>query len=73
MRKSKIAKAAKLKKKFLSAIKDWRTPKFATKVFNVCSCCGRTRWYMGNFDMCRICIREKANAWELPGVRKASW
>jgi len=43
MRKSKIAKAAKLKTKFLSAIKDGRKPKFATKVFNVCSCCGRTR------------------------------
>ena len=73
MRKSKIAKAAKLKTKFLSAIKDWRKPKFATKVFNVCSCCGRTRWYIWAFDMCRICIREKANAGELPGVRKSSW
>ncbi len=73
MRKSKIAKAAKLKEKFLRAIKDWRKPKMATKVFNVCSCCGRTRWYIERFDMCRICIREKANAGELPGVRKSSW
>ncbi|MDD4151070.1 MAG: type Z 30S ribosomal protein S14 [Candidatus Gracilibacteria bacterium] len=73
MRKSKIAKAAKLKTKFLSAIKDGRKPKFATKVFNVCSCCGRTRGYIGAFDMCRICIREKANNGDLPGVRKASW
>ncbi len=73
MRKSKIAKANKLKTKFLRSLKDWRKPKFATKVFNCCGVCGRTRWYLGNFWICRICFREKANAWELPGVRKSSW
>ncbi len=72
-RKSKIAKANRLKKVFLQAIADWRKPKEATKVFNCCSICGRTRWYLGKFDICRICFREKANAWELPGVRKSSW
>jgi len=71
-RKSKIAKANKLKKKFLQAIKDGR-PVNSTKTFNVCSVCGRTRWYLGAFDICRICFREKANAWELPWVRKSSW
>jgi len=72
-RKSKIAKANKLKTKFLQALSDGRKPKEATKVFNVCNNCWRTRWYLGKFDMCRICVREKANAWELPGVRKSSW
>ncbi len=72
-RQSKIAKANKLKKKYMQAIKDWRKPKFATKVFNVCSVCWRTRGYLGDFDLCRICFREKANAWELPWVRKSSW
>jgi small subunit ribosomal protein S14 len=72
-RKSKIAKANKLKKSFFQAIKDWRKPKFATKVFNCCGVCWRTRWYLGAFGICRICFREKANAWELAGVRKSSW
>jgi small subunit ribosomal protein S14 len=72
-RKSKIAKANKLKKKFIQAIADGRKPKNATKVFNNCSICGRTRGYLGKFDICRICFREKANAGELPGVRKSSW
>ncbi len=72
-RKSKIAKANRLKKNLFQALKDSRTPKFATKVFNCCSVCGRTRGYLGKFDICRICFREKANAWELPGVRKSSW
>jgi len=73
MRKSKIAKAQKLKTKFLRALSNNRKPRFATRVFNICSICGRTRWYIRKFDMCRICLREKANAWELPGVRKSSW
>lgn len=73
MRKSKIAKSKKLKEKFLRAIKEGRQPKFATKVFNMCSICGRTRGYLGNFDICRICFRERANTGELPGVRKSSW
>jgi small subunit ribosomal protein S14 len=61
-RKSKIAKANKLKKVLVQAIADGRKPKNATKVFNVCSVCGRTRGYLGKFDICRICFREKANA-----------
>ena len=72
-RKSKIAKANKLKLKFERALKEGRKPKEATKVFNICSVCWRTRGYLGAFDICRICFREKANAWELPGVRKSSW
>ena len=72
-RKSKIAKANKLKKVLNQAIADGRKPKNATKVFNCCSVCGRTRGYLGKFDICRICFREKANAGELPGVSKSSW
>lgn len=72
-KKSKIAKSLKLKTQFLRALSDGRKPKFSTKVFNLCSNCWRPRWYIGKFGMCRICIREKANAWELPGVRKSSW
>lgn len=72
-RKSKIAKSQKLKKKFLQAIADGRKPLEATKVFNCCGVCGRTRWYLGKYGICRICFREKANAGELPGVRKSSW
>jgi small subunit ribosomal protein S14 len=47
--------------------------KFPTRLYHRCSHCGRVRGYIGKFDMCRICIREKANAGELMGVRKSSW
>lgn len=72
-RKAKIAKANKLKKRFLQALSNGVKPKNATKVFNCCSVCWRTRWYLWEYGICRICFREKANAWELPGVRKSSW
>lgn len=72
-RKSKIAKSQKLQKKFLQALTDGRKPTFATKVFHCCGVCGRTRWYLGKFGICRICFREKANSGELTGVRKSSW
>jgi len=42
-RKSKIAKANRLKATFLRALKDGRKPVESTKVFNICSVCGRTR------------------------------
>jgi len=38
-RMAKIAKANKLKVKFLRALKDGRKPKEATKVYNICSVC----------------------------------
>jgi len=42
-KKSHVAKARKLNEKLERAIKDGRKMKFATKVFHVCSVCGRTR------------------------------
>ncbi len=35
---------------------------FSTKLYHRCSNCGRAYGYIGKFDLCRICVREKANA-----------
>lgn len=35
---------------------------FSTRLYHRCAICGRSRGYMGKFDMCRICVRERANA-----------
>ena len=61
-------KARKLKAK-----KKAGTLKEPTKAFNRCSQCGRTRSYIRQFGMCRICVRQKANEGLLPGVTKSSW
>lgn len=46
---------------------------FSSRLYNRCSVCGRAHGYIGKFDMCRICVRERANSGELMGVRKSSW
>jgi small subunit ribosomal protein S14 len=44
-----------------------------TRRVNRCWRCGRKRFFMRAFGLCRICFRELANVGELPGIRKASW
>lgn len=36
--------------------------KHSTRLYHRCSHCGRSYGYIGKFDLCRICIRERANA-----------
>lgn len=60
---AKMSKIAKSQKK----------PKFTTRKVNRCFRCGRSKAYMRDFDLCRICFREFALAGELPGIRKSSW
>ncbi|RKZ30448.1 type Z 30S ribosomal protein S14 [bacterium] len=59
-RKSLIAKAK-------------RKPKFKVRAYNRCQRCGRSRGYMRDFGLCRICFRELALRGDIPGVKKASW
>ncbi len=53
--------------------KSARKPKFSTRKVNRCWRCGRNRFFIRQFGLCRICFREYANAGKLPGVRKSSW
>jgi small subunit ribosomal protein S14 len=50
-----------------------RKPKFKVRGYSRCQRCGRSRAYLRDFGMCRICVRQLASQGELPGVRKASW
>jgi small subunit ribosomal protein S14 len=55
-------------------VERWKkTPKYKTRKRNFCFRCGRTRGYIGDFNLCRICFREMAHRGEIPGLRKASW
>lgn len=47
--------------------------KFSVRHVNRCSRCGRSRSYLRDFGLCRICMREQAHKGYLPGVVKASW
>ena len=54
-------------------VKASREPKFKTRRVNRCKLCGRKRWYIRDFGVCRLCFRELAHRGMIPGVRKASW
>ncbi|NPA53585.1 MAG: type Z 30S ribosomal protein S14 [Aquificae bacterium] len=50
-----------------------KKPKYKTRKHARCPICGRPRGYIRQFDMCRICFRERASRGEIPGIKKASW
>ncbi|CAN5210237.1 type Z 30S ribosomal protein S14 [soil metagenome] len=54
-------------------LKANRKPKFAVRAYSRCQRCGRSRAFLRDFGMCRICVRQLAARGELPGIRKASW
>jgi small subunit ribosomal protein S14 len=47
--------------------------KYAVRVRNRCTICGRPHGYMRRFALCRICFRDQALKGNLPGVVKSSW
>lgn len=54
-------------------IKAAKEPKFKTRGYTRCQCCGRPRSVYRKFKLCRICFRELAHSGLIPGVTKASW
>jgi small subunit ribosomal protein S14 len=54
-------------------LKALKKPKYMTRKVRRCRICGRSRGYMGKFQMCRICFRNLASRGMIPGVTKSSW
>ncbi len=54
-------------------LKALKKPKYSTRKVRRCRICGRSRGYMGKFQMCRICFRNLASRGMIPGVTKSSW
>lgn len=44
-----------------------------TRSHNRCELTGRSKAYLRKFKICRIQLRELANAGKIPGLKKASW
>lgn len=53
--------------------KSRKKPKYSTRRIRRCWRCGRTRSYMSDFHLCRICFRELADNGQIPGITKSSW
>lgn len=56
-----------------SSVAREKRRKYATRLHNRCSVCGRPRGYMRRFRLCRICFRRNALEGKVPGVVKSSW
>jgi len=54
-------------------LKSQRPAKYKVQNTNRCRLCGRSRAYMRQFGMCRICFRHLALEGQIPGVKKSSW
>ncbi|MBC7220258.1 type Z 30S ribosomal protein S14 [Candidatus Bipolaricaulota bacterium] len=50
-----------------------RRPKFRVRKHNRCQLCGRSRAYIRDFGLCRLCFRRLSLDGQLPGVKKAAW
>jgi len=50
-----------------------RKPRFNVRAYTRCALCGRPRSVYRDFGICRICLRKRALAGEIPGMVKSSW
>ncbi|MBS8121893.1 type Z 30S ribosomal protein S14 [Candidatus Vampirococcus lugosii] len=71
-RKSLRVKHEKLDKKRLQSLASGNKLDNPTKYYNRCRVCGRTRSYMREFGICRVCFRKYAREGLIVGVRKSS-
>ncbi|MDD2941904.1 MAG: type Z 30S ribosomal protein S14 [bacterium] len=50
-----------------------RKQKFKVREYSRCRCCGRARSVYRKFELCRLCLRDRARKGEIPGMTMASW
>jgi small subunit ribosomal protein S14 len=53
--------------------KQKKEPKFKVRKYSRCKLCGRSRAYMSEFELCRLCFRKLASNGQIPGIIKSSW
>lgn len=71
-RKALIVKHERLEKLRLKHLENWTKMEWSTKFYNRCKVCWKTRSYMREFGVCRICFRKYARQGMIMGVRKSS-
>jgi small subunit ribosomal protein S14 len=72
-RKALIVKTARMKEKAESLKGEGSNAFKKSRVYNRCSLCGRSRAFIRDFGICRICFRKLASEGKIPGVVKSSW
>ena len=52
---------------------EWKALEKPTKYYNRCRVCGRSKSYIRDFGVCRVCLRKYARDGMIMWLRKASW
>jgi small subunit ribosomal protein S14 len=64
----KVKQAKLYEKRFVK----WETLPQSTKYYNRCRLCGRSKAYIRDFGVCRVCLRKYWRDGMIMGLRKAS-
>lgn len=70
---ARAALKAKQSKMYEKRFTQWVALKQPTKFYNRCRLCGRSKAYVRDFGICRVCLRRYAREGLIMGLRKASW
>lgn len=52
---------------------EWKSLDKPTRYYNRCRLCGRSKAYIRDFGICRVCLRRYAREWMIMWLKKASW
>lgn len=70
---AKTSLKAKQSKMYEQRFTEWTPLAQPTKYYNRCRVCGRSKSYIRDFGICRVCLRKYARDGMIMGLRKASW
>lgn len=72
-RKALVIKQQRLLKDKKAAQAAGKKMTQSTKYYNRCRLCGRTKSFIRDFGICRVCLRKYGREGMIVGLRKASW
>lgn len=63
----------KQRKMYEKRFVEWKSLDKPTRYYNRCRLCGRSKAYIRDFGICRVCLRRYAREWMIMWLKKASW
>ena len=70
---ARAALKSKQAKMYQKRFSEWKELKHSTRYYNRCRLCGRSKAYIRDFGICRVCLRRYAREGLIMGLKKASW
>lgn len=70
---ARAALKSKQSKMYEKRFTAWAKLEQPTKYYNRCRLCGRSKAYIRDFWICRVCLRRYAREGLIMGLKKASW